>query len=328
VGGTATLHNLLRTTEDNYGVAHSGSAARVRSIVGPFKTDAPFTIRSFQQGVAEYTATTDTFIDEANPNSAHGGDTVLTIGGSPSNQALLRFDNLLGGGAGQVPAGAQILSAKLVLTTNQTEFYSADQTVSLHRLLVPFNGSSSWNNLSDGIALGSEAQATPEFTLFPNIDGHRAIFDVSDWAQSISDGSVNYGWLVNSVGPAHWMIESADSADVDLRPRLEITFRGALRGDFNLDGALTAADIQAMLAALTDLPAYRADHNNLPQADLLAIGDFTGDGNVTNADIQPLLNLLAAGGGSATSVPEPAGFPMAIFGAAVFWIRRHDHSPW
>jgi hypothetical protein len=78
-----------------------------------------------------------------------------------------------------------------------------------------------------------------------------------------------------------------------------VPFPNFVRGDFNLDGSLTAADIGPMLSALTDLNVYTSARN-LSNADLLALGDYTGDGFVTNRDIQPLLDAAAAvGGGSA-----------------------------
>ena len=66
-------------------------------------------------------------------------------------------------------------------------------------------------------------------------------------------------------------------------------------GDFNADGQVTSADIPAMLAALTDLNAYKADHN-LSDTALLALGDFDNSGSFTNADIQGLLDRLINGG--------------------------------
>jgi uncharacterized repeat protein (TIGR03803 family) len=100
---------------------------------------------------------------------------------------------------------------------------------------------------------------------------------------------------------------------------------GHLRGDFNLDGQVTIADIQAMLQSLSDLNKFQTD-NKLSVEDLLAIGDINGDGKINNADIQPLLNLIAntnPGTAIVTSVPEPASIGLwilAIFG--LFALRR------
>ena len=94
---------------------------------------------------------------------------------------------------------------------------------------------------------------------------------------------------------------------------------GHLRGDFNLDGQVTIADIQAMLQSLSDLNKFQTD-NELSVEDLLAIGDINGDGKISNADIQPLLDLIAntnPGTATVTSVPEPASIGLwilAVFG--------------
>jgi uncharacterized repeat protein (TIGR03803 family) len=104
---------------------------------------------------------------------------------------------------------------------------------------------------------------------------------------------------------------------------------GHLRGDFNLDGQVTIADIQAMLQSLSDLNKFQTD-NKLSVEDLLAIGDINGDGKISNADIQPLLDLIAntnPGTGTVTSVPEPASIGLwilAIFG--FFALRRGTTS--
>jgi sugar lactone lactonase YvrE len=97
------------------------------------------------------------------------------------------------------------------------------------------------------------------------------------------------------------------------------------RGDFNLDGHFTSADLPMMLKALTDLDSYKAA-KNITQADLLVIGDYDNSNSITNSDIQGLLGALAAaGGGSIAAVPEPnaailAG--MAFFATAAVVRRR------
>jgi autotransporter-associated beta strand protein len=87
------------------------------------------------------------------------------------------------------------------------------------------------------------------------------------------------------------------------------------RGDFNLDRTVDAADIQAMLVALTDLSGYQSS-KGLLTSELLAVGDFNGDGSVTNADIQNMLSYVASGAGSLAAVPEPATVWLAVVGAA------------
>jgi sugar lactone lactonase YvrE len=88
------------------------------------------------------------------------------------------------------------------------------------------------------------------------------------------------------------------------------------RGDFNLDGEVSSADIPFMLQALTDLDTYKAAEN-ISQADLLTIGDFDNSNSVTNADIQGLLHALeSAGGGGGAAVPEPDGATIMVIGFA------------
>jgi hypothetical protein len=83
---------------------------------------------------------------------------------------------------------------------------------------------------------------------------------------------------------------------------------------------------------LTDLNVYKANHNNLTDSQLAAIGDFDGDGKVTNADLQKFLGVLAAGTGTGTgtgslsAVPEPVSVSLALIGliavAPVWRMRR------
>ncbi len=78
------------------------------------------------------------------------------------------------------------------------------------------------------------------------------------------------------------------TADVN-RVRLGLPF--LTPGDWDLNGVQNAADVPAMLAAMTDLYKFRTDHN-LSANDLLQIGDLNGDGSITHLDIQPELDQI------------------------------------
>lgn len=83
-------------------------------------------------------------------------------------------------------------------------------------------------------------------------------------------------------------------------------------GDFNRDGAVTTADVQAMLAALSDLNTYRTSKSLSPQQ-LLTLGDLDGDQAVTNRDIQWLISLIASQASSKLLAPTT---PIHVNGTA------------
>jgi hypothetical protein len=86
-------------------------------------------------------------------------------------------------------------------------------------------------------------------------------------------------------------------------------------GDWNLSGGVTAADIPAMMTALTDLTTYKASHS-LTSEDILNVGDVDLSGSIDNFDMQAELRLLGGGTGAAT-VPEPTTLMLLAIGLAM-----------
>jgi hypothetical protein len=95
-------------------------------------------------------------------------------------------------------------------------------------------------------------------------------------------------------------------------------------GDFNLDGKITSADLQAMLSALQNSTEFENSHD-LTDFAWKELGDVNGDGVVNLADETALANLISGGGGgSLASVPEPAAWQLAAIAVALcgFALRR------
>jgi hypothetical protein len=90
-----------------------------------------------------YAGTVDVQINENNANLNYGGEATLTTDMDDNGSrvhAFLRFDDIIGNGPGQIPAGSQIVSAKLVLSCVS----STKGLVEMHRMLVPWSETSTW----------------------------------------------------------------------------------------------------------------------------------------------------------------------------------------
>ncbi|HEV8378668.1 MAG TPA: alkaline phosphatase family protein, partial [Tepidisphaeraceae bacterium] len=229
-----TLHNFLRTVEDIYGTAHAVAAAKVRPIAGPFITDPPVVVKTFREGQNGYSGAHDTHIRNDQPTASFGATTVLmsdadTDSGTAGNQAvqaLVRFENIFGSDAGQIPLGAVITSAKFVPYSDAAAGAETRNYINIHRLLTSWSETSTWNSLSGGISMNDiEAAAEEDFFSIPWHVNHTAYFDVTDSVQAWANGAANNGWVLNATGGDDFRFYSTDTANaVNLRPGLEITY--------------------------------------------------------------------------------------------------------
>jgi hypothetical protein len=246
----------------------------------------------FQQGVAAYAGTQDTWISQANPNSSYGNndtrvvddDTANSLFSDSRGQGLVRFDGIFGTASGQVPAGSQIISATLVIDIPDdidTPFYNPNFLV--HRMTRDWNESSTWNSLGGGLSVGADmtgAIATFSGDNNPNSETMRRI-DVTSAVAAWSAGEPNYGLgivpEIISGNDDGIEIRASENGNTILRPRLEIVFAAPAgpREDLNGDGRVDGADLSILLSEWgTPSP----------------VADIDADGVVNGADLAMLLS--------------------------------------
>lgn len=94
-------------------------------------------------------------------------------------------------------------------------------------------------------------------------------------------------------------------------------------GDFNRDGLITAADITAAMAALSNIAGFQTAKGLTDPLVFNAVADVNGDGVFNNADLQMLISKLRAGGGGTDVVPEPSAAVLLVFGLPVVLLAAH-----
>lgn len=180
---------------------------------------------TFQNGVNGYAGTIDVEIWavapntclEGNPNASSDAD---NDGGE--SQILMRFEDVIGTQPGRVPPKAAVHSATLVISA-----FDEGTTVHLHRVLVPWKRTVTWNSVVAGItADGLEAARTVESFTFGKISASTSAisFTVTDTVQAWANGDPNRGWVFINTGGNGWDFYTSEFEDVKQRPKLTVEF--------------------------------------------------------------------------------------------------------
>ncbi len=178
----------------------------------------------FQEGFGGYFGSVDTYLREYDPDTTFDTrGTVLVDAEDPEgdphhNQGLLRFNNLFGTGPGQIPFGATIHSAHLRLRTENV----SPGNIRLHRMLMAWDGSSTWNSLTDGVTPDdTEAVAAADTAIVaPEVEGERREVDVTAAVSSWAGGTLNYGWVLMNDSEDGYQFYSTEATEVTWRPAL------------------------------------------------------------------------------------------------------------
>jgi hypothetical protein len=208
---------------------------------------------SFRQGVSGYSGTRDTYVDASAPDTNFGtaaigwvdGDRV-SGGAEQAAQSLIRFDAIFD--PGNIPAGAQIESAQLVLHTDSATDSQTGNTISLYRLLDGWQeGAATWNSKGNGLSLdGDEAILAANDAVTPTVRDGFVTFDVTESIAAFAAGApINGGVIDDTSGNDGWRWDTSEAADLLDRPQLNVTYRIVPE-----PGSMGVACVMATIAAL------------------------------------------------------------------------------
>ncbi|MCB1506341.1 MAG: cadherin-like domain-containing protein [Hyphomicrobiaceae bacterium] len=265
--GTAAVQNgqILYTPAANYAGAdafqytisdgHGGSSSAQVSVNVTSPPVQPGVNQiTFAQGLSGYSGIQDAEINQNSANTNYGNATSVSVDGSPQQQVLLRFDDLIGSRG--IPQGANILSATLTLNITNS---GAGGT--LHRMLTAWSESSTWNSLVGGISTNNiEALSASDLTIGSQQIGTTTL-DVTSSVQAWANGAANFGWVINSNANNGWDFSTSESNN---GPSLTIRYVIASPPTVNTPPTANAdgASVQQGSSVLIDVLANDTDANN------------------------------------------------------------------
>jgi serine protease AprX len=242
---------------DGIATAVTGTAQNsgysLRSTLGLRAASATATTKSFQQGNSvAYSGTVDGGVNSGAASTNYGTATSVKVEVSSSAKRgmLVRFDNLFGLGAGQIPPGSTITAATLrVVTVSDGSTVGA---TSLHRMLSAWGPSSTWSSLATsgaGLQLDNvEASATADASVSATTTGGNFTFSGAGLKASVqawANGQPNNGWAVWHPLDDGWIVRTSEDATLANRPQLTVTYKAPVNTTTLTGNGVTVAVIDS-----------------------------------------------------------------------------------
>jgi hypothetical protein len=183
----------------------------------------PFTTFNFRNGVNSYAGTQDNYVAISTPTTNFGASTIVkvdTVDGASNGpvHGLLRFENIVGSGAGQIPAGSTIdLATLTVNTTNATA-----NAVNIHRMVGAWDEASTWNSLVAGVQADGVEAAVATDVVLPSVASGVRVIDVTPAVTAWTNGAANQGWALLPTGSDGWDFSSSEATTTTQRPQLTV----------------------------------------------------------------------------------------------------------
>lgn len=263
------------------------------------------TVASFRQGVDGYTGTKDTRIGEDNPNADASQNVTVFVDGEANAgeadqvQVLMRFDDIIGSGPGQIPVGATIHAA--ILQFSSLSNNAPGDGGRFFSLLKPWDETTTWTFwggrgvVPDGVdALTAPTATAGTADRDPNVPGGYFNFevttDVQDW---VNNARPNYGWAILPwpLGGDGWGINTANSVEEIARPQLRVYYSPG-GGNVAIQMLPLTATPSSVTVRFTGgigntYTVQRAQHVTGPWSNL-GPATVQGDGTATFIDNAPL----------------------------------------
>ena len=126
------------------------AAASLLATAAPAQTTV-----QFQQGLDGYSGVLDVWVG---PGIDGGASNILgstleiqyldgQLGGADDKQLLIKFDSIIGNGAGQIPAGSKITDAKLIVVNGTSGNAISAGPYGVAQMLMDFDTSTTWNTV-------------------------------------------------------------------------------------------------------------------------------------------------------------------------------------
>ncbi len=173
----------------------------------------------FQQGLNGYNGTVDTFLHAATPTTDNSATNQIRWDGDDLGGqvfALIRFDNIFGNGAGQIPAGSTVTSA--TLTYNVT---NSGDVGTVREVAIPWSETDTYNTFGGDAGVQADEYGNVIGTSTGYLGSN--VFDVTSSLAAWSNNTgANRGWIVLPTAVDGVQFSSKEDATVALRPRLSV----------------------------------------------------------------------------------------------------------
>jgi hypothetical protein len=254
----------------------------------------------------------DAQITASTPGTPNGGGMAINVDGqNPHAHGLVRFPGLIGGAAGQLPAGAVVMAATLRLNCT-----NAGNVMSFYRLTEEWiENEATWNQRRAGVPWSSPGADGAGSNAGVSVPGDctttgQRLIDITRFVQEWADGAANFGLVMTDSGTDGVDFSSSESG---ASPLLTVEYRSApLPLDSQaISGTAAPVSFTATLAGGSHYWNVRVTDLNGQEASAAADFELTVD--VTYPDAPVLVSPadgatgIATGASLRATVSDPGG---------------------